>query len=790
MKFFTGLGLVDNPFDVEGKSSSAVPSGEQGDTAVVVDGVATPVLGNISVPAKTSEVFPTDPKNDKIRNYVSNALSSDPSQIGPGAATFVTTVSQNDPQVFSQDSGFAFFETLFNDFDVICFPVYNFWMTDEETNDAGDPGYKKLDDLPRFIRVTWRVAPDLVYLHDLTPDDVRKNSNARPVALGGESPSRGRSTTVRGVAFSPAHLSDFSIARKNLADGHVNPGAIRAVINVPAPSRPDELPEIDEDSFLADPAFAGISMGELRANVDSVTNGVRRAGSVAQDPNADLSLQSRSSAFSGKFSVSLRSRGGQGLLSLAGAHASSPAIGFVSNVSLSADRNLLSVDNSVDLFSRVSNISEPGLQRDLSTRVVFVDPAIGGVIDERRVNSMRRPEHVENAVSIGQMLPNLEVLSYSGVSAKRKRIDVPSFSSPPETPRLEYVGYVLEKYVQGPGGSFSLVESIDIPGRETSQYVDTKVLYGATYRYRIKSVVRWTRPLGAGVGEEDPTVGLASRESSFASLASSRSTYFSSEWSHDWAYGTVIDTVPPSPPDELTVSPRSRNQTISVTFRMPGNPQLDICGVKLFRKLLDQDGKDLSPWMQIGKTWDPGNVLYVDDDVDFFQKNQTQYCYAAQTVTHHGESSFLSEQIVARLNSDFVNRGEFPVRQISQPGVSLENHGAFSVIPPRTEETEVIVPSRTGFFFSGRLSRGRRAKDPSSYVIRVLSLETGEMTERKLSVSYLTVPSSGDSRSTDSVGDSKRSAKVGPAATVAGRSRRGSDLPPDRGAISRRRSGT
>jgi hypothetical protein len=237
--------------------------------------------------------------------------------------------------------------------------------------------------------------------------------------------------------------------------------------------------------------------------------------------------------------------------------------------------------------------------------------------------------------------------------------------------------------------------------------------------------------------DQNLTAGHTSQTRAFSSY---KSSYFHSEWGKRWAYGIVIDTVPPPPPDELTVRADSARKRVVVSFKLPLNQQRDIYFMRLFRKLQDQNGADITGWVRVGSNWGPENVLYFDTDVDFFQNNQIRYVYTAQTVTRHNEYSSFSDQLSTRLNKDFMTYGEYPVDFVSQAGVRVEHHGAFGTYPHRRFFTEVIVPNEVRFSFSGRSAHGNIALDGNQYFVRVESLDTGEKFDYPIEIIYNNQP--------------------------------------------------
>ena len=235
------------------------------------------------------------------------------------------------------------------------------------------------------------------------------------------------------------------------------------------------------------------------------------------------------------------------------------------------------------------------------------------------------------------------------------------------------------------------------------------------------------------------------------SLASHQSSYFYSEWSKKWIYGTCMDDQPPLPPDELQVRPESHRKRIVVTFRLPENHQRDILSMRLFRKLQDEHGRDLTDWLPMvhsdGKVDQaPANVIFYDRDVDFFQISKRRYVYAAQCVSRHGEDSVLSTQLAARLNKDYSSRGEFLVDCVSAQGVRLEYFGAFSVIPFQTTKVETIAqsppqkigqnPGVAAIVLTGRDTISGAQSVSGVYLLRVQSLDTGETSDIPFNLTF------------------------------------------------------
>jgi hypothetical protein len=747
VKLLTGLGITSHPFDVEGRSSQALVEGSSyfnsSQANILIDHVAKPMLGNLNVPSLRTNVFPQTRTNMILPNKA--VPNSSPI---PSIATVTTVI---EPSVMSAESAPAPYETIFNDFDFEAIPHYNFWVSDEYAVDTEDQGDRKLEDIPRYIKLVWKPAPQIKEL--ITPDSEsaqHRNSMGKGLLNNGKN-----SFAYKGVQFSPDHLKNFGLVKNSIANGHVSPGVIKSVVELPhnssgkmmGPSSLNKNHGISEDAFLTHHETAGLSIHEIKANVNTLSNGIMNAAKVMTGPLPDNLVNLRDGLCSGKCSIEkVQTDAGDFLFVSILPGTDVPPLSFQMRVAVTSETEDATFDHVNDLVKKIS--ISPQEQNDSLTqhvKVNFIDTSISRVIHPDKTNSMTRPEHAENTIAIAQALPYLEVLQQSGISSKPREIKPPSFPSPPALPHLQYAGYVIEKYGQDDSGAWVLVETIDLPDPEYTEYIDAKVAYGAIYRYRIKAILRWTRHNSVNISSNSPKYG-GGQSSQTRSVSPYLSSYFQGEWSKGWAYSGVIDIVPPNPPDEFTVRPDSSQKRVIVTFRLPENAQRDISGMRLFRKVMDSFGNDVLPWTQIGGDMPPHNIMYVDQDfqdyngssnpfIGFFQQNGScRYVYAAQCLTHHGHMSKLSEQLAVRLNEHWDTFGEYPIEFLSQAGVDLDQHGNFSTYPYRTCNTLVIVPTEVPFNFSGRAASGPARTDDAFYKIHLESLDTGEIREFPLNI--------------------------------------------------------
>jgi hypothetical protein len=416
-----------------------------------------------------------------------------------------------------------------------------------------------------------------------------------------------------------------------------------------------------------------------------------------------------------------------------------------------------------------------------------------GLLTPERIDNATAPHHLESAVAVGQHAADLVAYTNAGMQHYKRQINIPADRAPATLKPLEYIGYVLEKW-ELVEGSYKLVDTFYIPGREFTEYYDAEVKYGVDYRYRIRAILRWCRPHGIGVMGKDPTV-VDAPGASIDPLTPNDVSYFHTEWCHEWAHGLVIDRSRPNPPDELIIQPHSEPHPttglpyVVVSFKLPDNPQRDINKMVLLRKLQDAEGRDVSEWQQMKEfseelrqgtrttiitsyehqqdditgtkftaqenttteqyvEYGPENARFEDHDVKYWGLDGSyRYVYAALCFTRHGEESLLSDQLGCRLNPDWKKKGEFPVDFVSSAGVDVNfDTGIFGTIPEQRMRSELIFkpeaagsyPAVVGVSVQERLAK--RVLENAKYFLRVESLDTGEHEDVALTVDIQNLP--------------------------------------------------
>lgn len=649
-------------------------------------------------------------------------------------------------RILSQESGLAPYETFFHDFELEAFSFFNYWTSDESINDALQLENRDINDMPRFVKLAWNPAPDL-------PEQKEAADKASPAILKRSSdgpgiPGAREQFIIDGVKYSPEQLrpSDFTQISQALANSDISPGVIKTIVSMPLVASGITSPappyRVDLDSWFSSPSSRGVFISDLRNTFNNRSSGIfnllpiYRAGVSTRNESAFQEL------FSGNFAVSPSSFVRRSL-SVTAASPRSPALGL-----LAAPAQVLRArpaEPAEEIFNSVTyNRSMP---INNSIRVAFVDTGIGNVVSRSRINVATDAAHANSISAAAQVLRHLVTYSESGLQNVKRKITLRSFEAPNGLAAKEYIGYLIEKYEQV-NGVFVFKELIGIGDPYIDEYYDTKVRYGGVYRYRIRSVMRWIRPKHVDASGNNPTMlgNLDSADAldsiSSTSLTPNYASYFGSEWSKNWATAHVIDDEAPNPPDQLSVLPQSEKKRIVVTFQIPENSQRDIWQMTLYRKVIDKNGRDVHPWTELADFDMTCGGYYEDYDVDMVQKDAEsrylqpfRYVYAATAWSVHNGESKLSEQIGARLNPDWNERGEHPVEFYSSRGVDrIADHGVFSTIPVKQYKTHMVANPKNdndgrapaGVHIGCQERWGTRILNGNSFILRLHSLDTGE----------------------------------------------------------------
>ncbi|MHA2043958.1 MAG: hypothetical protein ACW99G_04150, partial [Candidatus Thorarchaeota archaeon] len=648
----------------------------------------------------------------------------------------------------SKESSPAPFNTLFTKFKLRVQPFYNYYVEDEEDNETVERGNRQLRDLPRYVKLNWQQAP----VTDKMPErKKRPPSNKRHKSSTLRVTENIRADIKRGIRFDRQSANKFAIVRKASINGFICPAVISSIVELP-PSKAgfktlNKSLKIDEIKYLKACCTDGISIHDIQANVNA-DNGILRAARIFANSKSKQLEGLKDDLFDGKFSISKAPDSNRnpstafsnvGGITIQGVVPDSTVMRMDLCTSNAGSQGSGKTDSDQldSIMQETIRTSKDVIPESQFTEVAFVDPAITGLVSVSKVDLLDSPEHAENTVSLSQFMPNLCILSDTETDIPRKK-EVPSFPATGEELGTEYVGYIIEKYRQGVDGVFTKMEEIEISDVNCTEYVDTRVLYGGVYRYRIKGLLRWTREGNVSHDGFEEGNFFGSDLTQTGKLAAYKSSYFTTEYGRKWQYAAVLDTKFPDPPDEFRVRPESHRKRVVITWKAPNNSQRDIYYYKLFRKLKNENGVDISEWEVIDVLLGSGNGIYYDNDVESFQDSNVKYVYAAQSITRHDEFSLLSCQIATRINDRYKFEGEFPLENISIKGVSLNAVGAFETCPIRKTYKDIRFKNK--FVVDSRQGIHDEPMTGNTYCVRITSLDTAQVKDVVVELVYRDEP--------------------------------------------------
>lgn len=202
------------------------------------------------------------------------------------------------------------------------------------------------------------------------------------------------------------------------------------------------------------------------------------------------------------------------------------------------------------------------------------------------------------------------------------------------------------------------------------------------------------------------------------------SFYYESEPSKTWHYVDITESVPPPPPESIKIIPSTPKNEILVTWLKPANSQRDIKSFVLYRR------RSLRGKWRVLKRLDQTENFFIDRAV----LKRLSYMYAISCVDVHGIQSFLSAQIIARLNPNFKIEGrEIPLKWHSGSGVDPKEVN--TVLKKFLKNDEQLIAKRN-------ISIGPTTRmNPTSedLIIRVTSLDTHEVKEFKVKLKNVNV---------------------------------------------------
>jgi hypothetical protein len=309
--------------------------------------------------------------------------------------------------------------------------------------------------------------------------------------------------------------------------------------------------------------------------------------------------------------------------------------------------------------------------------------------------------------------------------AVRRSDDPDAIVGPNEYSR--YIGYVIlkERY----NTEEDLYEPIDlivVLDRRKNRIIDTKVAYGDRYRYSVRTVYKFVNvdqlPL---FQDPDTIIDRPDVTMVFDGGTELRyAYYFDSKFSNTievYAY----EENRPSAPVNVKLFPNSLKKNIFITWNMR-DTERDIVAFNIYRKEIGRRFIRLNR-DSIGVR----NNFYLDENI----KSEKDYVYAIESIDVHNNTSRLSVQYTARINSNSSTkerRNESPTRIFLNKEVEVESN----LIPPKEEKEFVKFGDKLKVIINPLF---KDVNPNFSYLLKVTSLDTFMEKTIKLKFSVKTI---------------------------------------------------
>ncbi len=198
------------------------------------------------------------------------------------------------------------------------------------------------------------------------------------------------------------------------------------------------------------------------------------------------------------------------------------------------------------------------------------------------------------------------------------------------------------------------------------------------------------------------------------------SQYFKGPASRNWVYVMAEENILPPTVSNIKILPNSKNQQISLFWLKPANDQRDITHYNIYRKTNLHE-----KWVKIADKIRQQDTTFKDSDVRFGQK----YIYAMSVSDIHGYESFLSTQIQAELNPNFVvEKVEKPLKWISGVG-ARPDEGAVVFKKFYNTAEQIIARDSVTIGVDKRFT-----ETTQNLLVRIKSLDTHEEKEIKITL--------------------------------------------------------
>lgn len=240
-------------------------------------------------------------------------------------------------------------------------------------------------------------------------------------------------------------------------------------------------------------------------------------------------------------------------------------------------------------------------------------------------------------------------------SVDRAATTIPTPDSVIPIIKTGYTGYVIQKdRWDEVEQAFIPVDAILINGRTNTKWIDWKIAYNESYRYKVRSIFRFVNRDNLTMYEDSDE--LSDYSVPFAifdegSISSFDSYFYDSKFSLDCDL-YVEDLVPPPPPDNVRIYPDSKEKNIFITWNQK-NKNKDVLGFNVYKK---KEGETFFRKLN-SDLIDIRNNFFLDYSIDFGEYG----IYAIEAIDVHYNYSNLSAQYRARIieqNIDLPKRCE------------------------------------------------------------------------------------------------------------------------------------
>src|SRR3990167_1380673 len=286
------------------------------------------------------------------------------------------------------------------------------------------------------------------------------------------------------------------------------------------------------------------------------------------------------------------------------------------------------------------------------------------------------------------------------------------FKSIPELVGLDYMGYIIEKErLDDTTNKWIKIDEYKIIGPDANIFKDTRLAFGNAYRYRIRSVSRYT--------VKKHTIGF---------FGSPSKTYYTSFYyesrKSDWVYINTQDSALPNYPEAIDITVNSYEKLVRISWLKPLDRENLLRSYNVYRREKIGDR-----WKKLAVLNEKDN-LFTDTKVEIGKK----YIYSLSSNNLHGIESFLSFQVQVELNGNIkIEKKEKPLVFISGPG--LKPTEVFDTIKSFTRKVENIIARK-----NISLSPAKKLdEDEKILLLKIKSLDTHETQELRVVLKNLNI---------------------------------------------------